>query len=493
VTYAKTANLRTNPNNPRAIRKDQLNKLVKSLQEFPEMLEARPIVIDKEGTVLGGNMRLKAAQLAGLDEVPVYVREWDEGKDGQFIIKDNVSFGEWDQDMLANEWEPEQLDEWGLNIDWDEPEETEGLTDADDVPEVPEEATTKLGDVWVLGEHRVMCGDSTNAADVALLMDGEKAVLLHADPPYGMGKEKDGVLNDNLYSDKLDKFQLDWWKAFRPHLEDNASAYIWGNAPDLWRLWYRGGLQESEPLTMRNEVVWFKPPSGLGDGQNNSMGRSFGAITERALFFMLGEQGFNNNADNYWEGWEPIRTYLVQEMKKCGWTTADLNRITGTQMAGHWVTKSQWGLITAENYNKIKQAAQEHDAFKREHDDLKREHDDLKREHDRIKEEWYETRAFFDNTHDNMTEVWQFERVKGADRHRHATPKPVEMMQRVMKSSAPNGAVTVEPFLGSGSTLIGAEKTGRKCYGMELDPKYCDVIVKRWEEFTGKKAELWKP
>ncbi len=106
MTFAKTANLRTNPNNPRAIRKDQLNKLVKSLQEFPEMLEARPIVIDKEGTVLGGNMRLKAAQLAGLDEVPVYVREWDEDKDGQFIIKDNVSFGEWDQDMLGNEWEP---------------------------------------------------------------------------------------------------------------------------------------------------------------------------------------------------------------------------------------------------------------------------------------------------------------------------------------------------------------------------------------------------
>ncbi len=122
MTYAKTANLRTNPNNPRAIRKDQLNKLVKSLQEFPEMLEARPIVIDKEGTVLGGNMRLKAAQLAGLEEVPVYVREWDEDKDGQFIIKDNVSFGEWDHDMLANEWDEELLTDWGMNV-WVTPEE----------------------------------------------------------------------------------------------------------------------------------------------------------------------------------------------------------------------------------------------------------------------------------------------------------------------------------------------------------------------------------
>ena len=480
----ETNKLRTSPNNPRAIRENKMEQLMRSIAEDPELVHARPLIVNENYEVIAGNQRLRACVALGWKEVPCVVVNWDEAKQKRAMIKDNVSAGEWDWDLLANEWDAEELNDWGLEVPLEE-EPVEGLTDADEVPEVPEEPTTKPGDVWLLGEHRLLCGDSTNAADVALLMAGEKAVLLHADPPYGMGKEKDGVLNDNLYSDKLDKFQMNWWKAFRPHLEDNASAYIWGNAPDLWRLWYRGGLEESEPLTMRNEVVWFKPPSGLGDGQNNSMGRSFGAITERVLFFMLGEQGFNNNADNYWEGWEPIRTYLVQEMKKCGWTTADLNRITGTQMAGHWVTKSQWGLITAENYNKIKQAAQEHDAFKREHDDLKREHD-------RIKEEWYETRAFFDNTHDNMTEVWQFERVKGADRHGHATPKPVEMMERVMKSSSPTGAITIEPFLGSGSTLIAAEKTGRKCYGMELDPKYCDVIVKRWEDFTGKKAELWK-
>ena len=473
--------IQENPNNPRTITEEKFRKLVKSLKEFPEMLEARPIVINPDGIVLGGNMRLKAAREAGLKEVHVYKATWQEAKQKEFIIKDNVSFGEHDWDILANEWDAEQIEEWGLDVWTPDEEEKEGLTDAEDVPEVPENPVTQLGDLWLLGEHRLLCGDSTRAEDVARLMNGAKATLLHADPPYGMGKEKDGVLNDNLYAAKLDEFQMDWWRAFRPHLEDNASAYIWGNAAELWRLWYRGGLSESERMTMRNEVVWFKPPSGLGDGQNNSSGRSFGSITERALFFMLGEQGFNNNADNYWEGWEPIRTYLHRQMEKCGWTTADLNRITGTQMAGHWVTKSQWGLITAENYNKIKQAAREHDAFKREHDDLKREHD-------RIKEEWYETRAFFDNTHDNMTEVWQFERVKGEERLGHATPKPVEMMERVMKSSAPSGTVTIEPFLGSGSTLIGAERTNRKCYGMELDPKYCDVIVKRWEDFTGQKA-----
>jgi ParB-like chromosome segregation protein Spo0J len=98
-----TSKLKTNPNNPRSIRKDQLQKLVKSLREFPEMLEARPIVVDPDFVVLGGNMRLKAAQEAGLKEVPVYVASWEEAKHKEFIIKDNLAFGEWDWDMLANE------------------------------------------------------------------------------------------------------------------------------------------------------------------------------------------------------------------------------------------------------------------------------------------------------------------------------------------------------------------------------------------------------
>jgi DNA modification methylase len=152
-------------------------------------------------------------------------------------------------------------------------------------------------------------------------------------------------------------------------------------------------------------------------------------------------------------------------------------------MAGHWVTKSQWAMITADHYAKIQKAARDHDAFKRDHDALKRDHDALKRD-------FYATRAYFDSSHDQMTDVWRFDRVKGAERHGHATPKPVAMMERVMKSSLPKGGICVEPFGGSGSTLMGAEKTGRICYTMELQAKYVDVIVKRWEEFTGKKAEL---
>jgi DNA modification methylase len=453
------------------------------------MLEVRPIVCTPDGVVLGGNMRLRACKEAGLREVPVHVVSWLDSQQEEFIIKDNVGYGEWDWDILANEWDANQLQDWGLDVWTPEAEPEEGLTDPDEVPNVPEEPKTKPGDMYILGKHRLLCGDSTNAEHVARLMDGQKATFIHADPPYGMGKEKDGVLNDNLYSDKLDSFQMAWWKAVRPHTADNGSAYIWGNAEDLWRLWYVGGLKDSERLTFRNEIVWDKKH---GQGIGSEQHRMFPTVTEHCLFFMLGEQGFNNNADNYWEGWEPIRTYLQQERDRMGWDNKNIATWFGlspTMIGQHWFSQSQWGFLKREQYERLQSEANGA-AFKREYDDLKREHDDLKREHDRIKEEWYKTRAFFDNTHDNMTDVWDFPRVTGEERYGHATPKPVKMMERVMKSSASIGAVTIEPFLGSGSTLIAAEKTGRTCYGMELDPKYCDVIVKRWEDFTGKKAEL---
>jgi hypothetical protein len=146
-------------------------------------------------------------------------------------------------------------------------------------------------------------------------------------------------------------------------------------------------------------------------------------------------------------------------------------------MGGHYFTKSQWCFPTEEAYKKL-QAFGKGNAFKREHDELKRE--------------FYGTRAYFDNTHDNMTDVWEFKRVTGEERHGHATPKPIEMMARAIKSSTQDGGLLVEPFLGSGTTLIASEQLGRKCYGMEISPAYCDVIVQRWENLTGKKAVLEK-
>ena len=484
--------IKLDPSNPRSITKEAFESLKQSITDFPEMQSVKPLVV-ADGYAIAGNMRLLAYKDLGYRELHVLdVSEWSQAKRDEFMIKDNTHYGSWDYDALANEWDTLPLTEWGVAV-WDtEVEDVKGLTDEDDVPEAPQEPITKLGDVWILGEHRVMCGDSTSKEAVEILMDGEKATLIHADPPYGMGKEKDGVLNDNIYKDKLDVFQLQWWKAFRPYAEDNASAYIWGNAPDLWRLWYRGGLESFERLTLRNEIVWDKKH---GEGMNSDKHRMFPTATERCLFFMIGEQGFNNNADNYWEGFDIIRDYLREEKTKAGFSNKEINLYWSniTQKKGcldrsvieHYFSKGQWVMPTQENYIIIQNYCKENniDAFKKDYEELKKDYEELK-------QEFYSTRAYFNNTHDNMTEVWEFERVQGEERHGHATPKPVEMMERVMKSSAPENAIVVEPFLGSGSTLIAAEKTNRKCYGMELDPKYCDVIVKRWEDFTGKKAHL---
>ena len=377
--------------------------------------------------------------------------------------------------MLAAEWEIPELEDLGFYLadltapDLGTPQDAEPQLDR--AEELRQEWQVESGQLWQIGRHRLLCGDSTRPEEVARVMGGEVAILVHADPPYGMGKKNEGVQNDNLYAEKLDAFQMAWWRAVRPQLADNGSAYIWGNASDLWRLWYVGGLRDSERLTLRNEVVWDKRednPTMLVSGVPLESRRMY-QPTERCLFFMLGEQGFNNNADNYWEGWEPIRAYLDGEMNKCG-GSKNWKKALGNQMGGHYFTRSQWSFPTEENYRKL-QAFAQGDAFKRDYDDLKRD--------------FYATRAYFDNTHDAMTDVWSFSRVTGEERHGHATPKPVEMIGRCIKSSAPAAGNVLDPFLGSGTTLMACESLNRTCYAIEISPAYVAVALQRWADATG--------
>ena len=154
-------------------------------------------------------------------------------------------------------------------------------------------------------------------------------------------------------------------------------------------------------------------------------------------------------------------------------------------MFSHWFTTSQFNLIPDKHYATLQAAYP--GRFLRPWRQIKSEWDKVK---SIPTQKVQEARSYFDNAHDAMRDVWEFGRVTGEERHGHATPKPVAMMERVMLSSLPKSGLCVEPFGGSGSTLMGAEKTGRACYSMELNPVYCDVIVKRWENFTGKKAML---
>ena len=363
----ETNKLKTHPSNPRFIRKEKLESLKRSIQEDPEFMTLRALLVNPQMEVFAGNQRLRACKALGWEKVPCYVLDYTEEEQRRAMIKDNGHAGEWDQDMLANDgWDAEQLKEWGVPIDWEPVEETQGLTDPDDVPQVPEEPTTKPGDLWILGKHRLLCGDSTKAEDVERLMNGEKADALVTDPPYGIkysGKGQNGKAKANdfgqILGDGSTTAARDVYTATR---KNKYSFECW------WGANYYCDILQGQ----RSWVVWNKE--------------------------VVGEN------------------YSAAEL---AWT----NQEGRTRMFTH-----QWhGMIKASEQGQARM---------------------------------------------------------------HPTQKPVELFVWLVNEFGLS--FLFDPFLGSGTTLIAAEKTGRKCYGMELDPKYCDVIVKRWEDFTGKKAELWK-
>ena len=183
----KISEVKVNPNNPRLIKDDKFAKLVQSIKDLPQMLAIRPIVVNSDMVVLGGNMRLKACKEAGLKEVPIIIADnLTEEQQREFLIKDNISGGEWDWQMLANDWDTEQLDSWGLDIP--EFETEQHLEAVEDDYEVPDEIQTDivLGDLFEIGQHRLLCGDSTDSDQVAKLMNGEKADMVFTDPPYNI-------------------------------------------------------------------------------------------------------------------------------------------------------------------------------------------------------------------------------------------------------------------------------------------------------------------
>jgi DNA modification methylase len=485
MEIVKINEVKANKDNPRIIKDYKFKKLVQSIKDFPEMLKLRPIVVNNEMVVLGGNMRLKACKEAGLNEVPIIKAEnLTEQQQREFIVKDNVGFGEWDWDVLANEWDSDLLEEWGLDgFPFDNQTELEAEEDDFDTTP-PEEPITILGDLYEIGEHRLLCGDSTDSDQVEKLMNGEKADVAHNDPPYGMKKENEGVLNDNLnYSDLLD-FNKEWISLQFTHLKENGSWYCWGIDEPLMDIYSEiiKPYIAQQKATFRNLITWDK---GNGQGQNSENTRSYAIADEKCLFVMCGVQGFNNNADNYFEGFDSIRDYLREEKKKAKFTNGEINKYWAnkTNKTGeldrsvleHYWGLSQWIMPTEENYKIIQNYCIENniEAFKKKYEELKKEYEE-------IKKEYYSTRAYFNNVHDNFNNVWHFDRHKReGNEGGHATPKPIPLCERAIKSSCPDNGLVLDVFLGSGSTMVASHQLKRKCYGMELDPKYCDVIIKR--------------
>ena len=354
--------IKSNPNNPRLIKNHKFKQLVKSIQDFPQMLELRPIVIDENNMVLGGNMRLKACLEAGLTDVPViHANNLSEEKKKEFIVKDNVGYGEWDWDDLANNWDALELTEWGLDIPNFDAEVLEAQEDNFAAPEGGIETDIVLGDLFEIGEHRLLCGDSTDSDQVATLMNGQKAELVFTDPPYGNGSSgKYGrgqlgvrtILNDDTFECVNDFFNLRICDAYVFFLQ--------------WRT-FKEAIQtlENNDLTLKTIAVWDKKNAGL------------------------------NGAGGMAEQWEAII------------------------VAGN-IKYSRFG--------------------------------------------------------GNVFSVSREQKKRIDSPHPHQ--KPIELLSDLLEYFQQYNLL-LDPFSGSGSTMVAAHQLKRKCYGMELDPKYCQVIVDR--------------
>jgi hypothetical protein len=227
------------PKNPRILKDDKFIKLKNSIQEDPEMLNLREVIAyDNNGEliVICGNMRLKALKELGIKEVPTKILPYETPieKLKAYTIKDNVSFGEHDWDMLANEWNAEELEEWGLDVPNFETEEV--LEAEEDDFELPSEDSIKtdivLGDIFEIGQHRLICGDSTQVETFEKLFNGELADMVVTDPPYNVayeGKTKDALTieNDNMSNDDFYQFLYDFYTALGSYTKKGGAWYVW--------------------------------------------------------------------------------------------------------------------------------------------------------------------------------------------------------------------------------------------------------------------------
>lgn len=487
IVYKSVDELIPYVNNPRD-NASAVDAVASSIKNFGFKV---PIIVDKGNEIVTGHTRLLAAKKLGMDKVPVIIADdLTEAEVKAFRLADNKvsELADWDWSLLESELdELEDLDlefdmeEFGFDLLSESGEYTDVQEDDFEV-EVPDEPKSKLGEIYQLGKHRLMCGDSTSEENVEKLMNGNKADMVFTDPPYGMKKEKDGVLNDNLNYDDLLEFNKKWIPLTFDSLKDNGSWYCWGIDEPLMDIYSNilKPMAKENKITFRNLITWDK---GNGQGQLSSEFRMYPIADEKCLFVQVGIQCLTLNADQYWEEYEPIRKYLYNERIKCGWDIPTMKTIAGhsDKSRDHWTSKSQWNLPTEDVYIKFQNWAREHNikAFEKQYEELRKQYEEL--------------RAYFDNTHDNMNNVWHFNKTSGEERESaggHATPKPIALCTRAIKSSSRENENVLDVFGGSGSTLIACEQLDRICYMMELDPKYVDVIINRWEEYTGEEAVL---
>lgn len=371
----KLSDIKANPDNPRVIKDEAFNKLVQSIKDFPKMMALRPMVVDDNLTVLGGNMRLRALQHLGYKDIP---DEWvkrasdlTEEEQKQFIIKDNVSVGDWDWDTLANEWDVQDLKDWGLEMpaDWGV-ERVEAKEDDFDVPVGGSETDIVEGDIFDIGRHRLLCGSSTQTDTWKRLMGDELADLVITDPPYNVaytGGTKDALTmkNDSMADGDFYQFLYDFYTALGSYTKAGGAWYVWH--ADSEGANFRKAMADAG-IMVKQCLIWVK----------NTL--------------VMGRQDYQWKHEPCLYGWK--------------------------EGAAH---------------------------------------------------SWYSDRK--------QTTVLNFERPqRNAE---HPTMKPIPLIAYQIGNSSKADDIVCDGFGGSGTTMVASEQMKRRCRMMELDPKYCQVIIDR--------------
>lgn len=406
VEYKSLDELYHLDHNPRTITKERMDILVQSIKDNPDFFECRPIICsDRTGklVIIAGNQRLRAAGIAGLSEVPVVViHGLTEEKEREITIRDNVELGEWDMDMLANEWDIDELQGWGV----EEIKPYKEIVEDEPAPVDHQNTYSIVGDIYKLGDHLVFCGSFEDDEKVRELFGSKKATCTFTDPPYNVAIKSrcadikgQGIQNDKMSHEDFQDFLNRAFECVASHMASGGGCISWMSDEEILTL---KNAFDNAGLRFRTVLCWVKDHFVLG-------GKDFQSAKELAIYG-LGEGLYDKEA------------------------------ISEEQIG------SSYG-VYARGDGKFTDSRK-------------------------------------------LSNVWFFDRPKVSKDH--PTMKPVGLCAKGVLAMSDAGDIVFDPFLGSGSTLIACEQTGRKCYGCEIDPKYCDVIRKRWWKFTTGSEDGWQ-
>jgi len=300
--------IKINPNNPRYIKDDRYQKLKNNIKDFPKMMKLRPIITDDEGVILGGNMRYLAMQDLGYTEIPegwvVKASELTEDERKRFTITDNIPYGDWDYDILANEWDMTELQDWGINID--ELEEArvnmEDIEDDYDIEKAIEKAKNticKLGNIWQLENHRLLCGDSTKNEDIKILMNGEQADMVFTDPPYNVNYKSRGklgkIVQDNQMPEEFRDFCLGFFENIKRYLKNGKTFYICSDFKSYFQ--FVESIDKNN-LHYLNPIIWIKNQMSMGwqdyRSKHEMLLKGKNQKAKKADIFIYGRNGVSN-------------------------------------------------------------------------------------------------------------------------------------------------------------------------------------------------------